>query len=150
MNRTYLISLAACAALVLPATASAKSQTLRFFDKPTDIVLTQADGTVIDHPPYPDVAPGDTLDIYSLDYAGNHKKHAKKPSASSHTRCVFSGPGEPTCEANVAIGSALLFFKGDSLSVGTGIFRGATGTATNKNVSDEDNSSDIVVKLHLK
>src|SRR5690349_8364615 len=120
MNRSHLISLAAFAALLFPATASAKSMTLRYFDKPTDLVLTQADGTVIDHPPYPDVAPGDTLDIYSLDYAGNHKKHAKTASASSHTRCVFSGPGEPACEANVAIGGALLFFKGDSVAYGTG------------------------------
>jgi hypothetical protein len=151
-NLTSLAGAALCVAALVPATASAKSTTLRFFDKPTDIVMTQADGTVIDQAPYPDIAAGDTLDIFSLDFVGNHKKHAKKATASSHTRCVFAQgtQGPPACDADVAIDGALLYFTGDTLTRGTGVFRGATGTATSKTVSDEDNSSDIVVKLKLK
>jgi hypothetical protein len=140
---------ALCAAALLPATASAKTQTLRYFDKPTDIVQTQADGTVVDHAPYPDAGPGDTLDVFSLDYVGNHKKHAKKATASSHLHCVFAA-GPPTCTSDVAIGGALLFFKGDAIAFGTGVFRGASGTAVNKMVSDADNTSDVTVKVKLR
>lgn len=147
---TKIAGAALCAAALFPAAASAKTQTLRYYDLPTDIVVTQADGTVIDHAPYPDSAPGDTLDVYSLDYVGNHRKHAKKPNASSHLRCVFA-EGPPACESHVAIGGELLIFDADSkVKFGTGRFRGATGTAVNRTVSDTLDDSDTVVKLSLK
>jgi len=41
--------------------------------------------------PYPEAVAGDTLDIYAVDYAGNHSKHAKRPTASEHVACRFTG-----------------------------------------------------------
>ena len=50
------------------------------------LTLTHADGTVVDHPPFPEVAPGDVMDVYSPDFYGNHKS---TPSASpAASTCV--------------------------------------------------------------
>jgi hypothetical protein len=157
MTRRFIVlCLAACAAgafLLLPAIggAAGRTQTLRFFDKPVSITLTRADGTVVAHPPYPEARPGDTLDVLSLDYAGNHARHARQWTASGHLRCVFrSGP--PTCESHVAIGNSLLVFKGNpaTLTHGTGIYLGATGRATAKEIPGANDASDIVAKIQLR
>ena len=65
------------------------------------------------------------LDVYSLDYPGNHAHHAKRWTASTHRRCAF-GTGEPTCESHVAIGGSMLIFTGNpgTLTSGTGPTRG--------------------------
>jgi hypothetical protein len=136
----------------VPAVAHAgggKTQTLRFFDKTQSLVLTHADGTVVDHAPYPEAAPGDTLDVISLDFAGNHKRHAARSSGSSHVRCVF-GTGEPTCVGHFATGSSMLIFDGNPGTVvgGTGRYLGATGRVLS---SDEvPGGADIVAKVHLR
>lgn len=130
--------------------AASHTQTLRFFDKPVSIKLTHADATVVDHAPYPDPKPGDTLDVNSLDYRGNHLHHAKRSMASTHLRCVF-GAGEPTCESHVAIGGSLLIFTGDpgTLSNATGVYQGATGrVVSSKELAN--NASDIVARIRLR
>jgi hypothetical protein len=143
---------AVSAAALMPAVAHAgggKTQTLRVFDKTQSLVLTRADGTVVDHAPFPQAAPGDTLDVFSIDYAGNHKRHAARPSGSSHVRCVF-GTGEPTCVGHAAIGGSMLIFDGNPGTVvgGTGRYLGATGRVlTNKEVPG---GSDIVARIHLR
>src|SRR5206468_96103 len=97
-------------------------------DKPVATTLTQADGTVVAHAPYPQPRSGDTLDVDSVDYAGNHITHAKRWMGSTHLRCLFRS-GAPTCESHVAIGGSLLIFTGNPgrLTNGTGIYQGATG-----------------------
>ncbi len=138
-----------CAALILASTGEAaggKTQTLRFFEQPVSLTLTRADGTVVRRAPYPEAKAGDVLDIASLAYAGNHAKHAKKASASSHLRCTFVAAGPPDCESHVALGSSMLVFEGNTIVFGTGRYLGATGRV----VSSKDlpnNASDIVVRI---
>jgi len=148
-------ALAAAFALVLwPHTgnAASRTQTLRFFDKPVSSKLTRADGTVITHAPYPDPAPGDTLDVDSLDYAGNHSHHAKHWMGSAHLRCVF-GNGAPTCESETAIGGSLLIFTGTPGRVtdGTGVYQGATGLVISATeVPHTNNATDVLAKIHRR
>jgi hypothetical protein len=130
------------------AAGAGKTQTLRLFSKPVSITLTQSDGTVIRKPPYPDPKPGDVLDVNSVDYVGNHRRHAARWSISDHVRCVFS-TGEPDCEGQVAIGGSLLIFRGfpGTLVNGTGRYEGATGRVI-KN-EEVKGGSDIVARIRL-
>jgi hypothetical protein len=152
------LAVAACAAISLiagsaPAEAgksSSKSVTLRVYDKPTQIVVTQPDGTVIDEAPYPEPQPGQVLDVYADDFAGTFKKHSRKPIGSSHLRCVFA-EGPPACENHVELGDGLMVFKGPELVAGTRRYRGATGRiVSNRTISQERNDSEAVVKLRLR
>jgi hypothetical protein len=153
MLKLKLLALAVVVAALAASSAAAaggghKTQTLRFFDKPTSIVVTTADGKVVDKPPYPEPKPGDVLDVYSLDFAGNHRHHAKHWSMSGHLRCVF-GTGAPDCESHTAVGGSLLIFRGSpgTLTAGTGRYSGATGRVlTNKDVKG---GSDVVARIHL-
>jgi hypothetical protein len=143
--------LTALALFPVTASAAGKTETLRFYSKTEALVLTRADGTVIDHGPYPEAAAGDTLDIYASDFAGNHKRHAKRATASEHVRCTFtSASPEPSCESHVAIGGSLLIFHGypGTVVAGSGRYLGATGrVVSNKEVGE---GSDIVAKIRLK
>jgi hypothetical protein len=126
--------------------AATRTQTLRLFDKPTSMKLTHANGTVAANPQSVQPRPGDTLDVDSLDYRGDHSHHAKRFSASTHLRCTF-GAGPPTCESHVAIGNSMLIFTGDPgiVSNGTGIYQGATGRVlSSKEVSG---GSDVVARV---
>ena len=150
----FLAVSAASAFLLWPAGggAASRTQTLRFYDQPVSIKLTRADGTVVGRAPYPEARPGDTLDVVSLDYAGDHARHARRWTASTHLRCVFR-TGPPTCESHVAIGGSQLVFTGDpgTLTNGTGIYLGATGRViSSTEVPGTGDGSDIVVKIRLR
>ena len=143
-----IVALAAAGAGVAAAGGGHKTETLRFFDKTTLITMTTADGKVIDKPPFPDAKPGDALDVYSLDFVGNHRHHAKRWTASAHVHCVF-GTGEPDCVGHTAVGGSLLVFHGfpGTLVAGTGRYAGASGRVLkNKEVQG---GSDIVAKIRL-
>jgi hypothetical protein len=130
------------------ASGPGKVETLRFFSKDVAIRLTTADGTVFRKPPFPQPQPGDVLEVNSLDYVGNHRRHARHWSASQHLRCVFS-TGEPDCEAQVAIRGSLLIFGGNpgTLINGTGRYQGATGRVIrNKEVRG---GNDVVARIRL-
>lgn len=156
LTRTALAAAAAalCAVALWPgagqAAGKSKTETLRFFDKPVAMTLTSADGTVVRHAPFPEAKAGDVLDVYALDYAGNHRKHEARASASEHLRCTFGDAGPPDCETHVAIGGSLLIFRGDKLVAGTGRYQHATGRAlSNKTVDEKSNTSDTVVRINL-
>ncbi len=141
------------AAAAVPALSGAHAaagigpQTLRLFDTPVTTTLTTTSGQVTSRPPYPQPKPGDTLDVYSLDYAGNHLRHAARWTMSDHLRCTF-GQGQPACESDVAVGGSLLVFNGSKLVGATGLYAGATGRVlSNTQVSGTDNASDIVVRI---
>jgi hypothetical protein len=141
-----------CALALWPGAgqAAGKTETLRFFDKPVSMTLTRADGTVVRHAPFPEVKPGDVLDVYALNYVGNHRRHAAHAAASEHLRCTFGDAGPPDCETHVAIGGSLLIFRGDKLVAGTGRYQGATGRVlSNKTVDEKANTSDVVAKIRL-
>lgn len=149
-----LAALSASALMLLPVDghAASRTQTLRFFDKPVSMKLTHADGTVVANPQSVQPQPGDILDVDSLDYRGNHSRHTKRFTASTHLRCTFGG-GAPTCESHVAIGNSMLIFTGTpgTLSNGTGTYEGATGrVVSDKSVPGTADVSDIVVKIHLR
>jgi hypothetical protein len=153
-TRTALGVVAAglCALALWPGAgqAASKTETLRVFDKPVSTVVTTADGKVIRHAPYPDGKPGDVLDVYSLDYVGDHRHHAARATVSSHLRCTFGDAGPPTCESHVAIGGSLLIVGGDKVVAGTGRYQHATGRVlSNTTVDEKTNTSDIVVRVHL-
>ncbi len=143
----------ACAAMLLPASgqASGHAQTLRFFDKPVAMKLTRAGGTVITHPPFPQAKAGDILEVDSLDYAGNHIRHAKASSGRTHLRCVFRA-GPPKCESHVRFGGSVLVFTGNPGTVarGTGIYRGATGRVILLKEIPGSDASDVVARIQLK
>jgi hypothetical protein len=127
-----------------------KTQTLRIFDKPVATMLTDTNGKVTNRPPYPQPKPGDVLDVYSLDYKGNHLHHAKHWSMSAHLRCTF-GAGQPDCESHIATGGSLLIFQGNKLEAGTGDYQGATGRVlSTKTVPGAANASDIVARIHRR
>jgi hypothetical protein len=144
---------AIAAALAIPALSGAqdsrgKTQTLRFFDQPVAITLTDSNGKITRRPPYPQTKPGDILDVYSLDYAGNHLHHAAHWTMSAHLRCTF-GTGAPDCETHVAIGGSLLIFHGNKLEAGTGIYEGATGRVlSSREVPGGADASDVVARIH--
>jgi hypothetical protein len=147
----FLVVAAGAAALVAatpPAgEAAAKTETLRFFDKPVSFTYTAVDGTVTHQPPAGPPQVGDMFEIDSLGFAGNHRRHAKRPTASAYLRCTFAENGEPDCFSWVAIGGSMLRFHINEIIGGTGRYLGATGRAVkNKEVPG---GSDVVVKVRL-
>jgi hypothetical protein len=141
---------ALCAIALWPAAgqAAGRTETIHAFSKAVSITVTHPDGTVVTKPPFPEIAPGDVLDVYSLDFKGNHRRHAKRPFGSEHLQCVF-GTGEPDCVSHTAIGGSLLVFRGNPATLigGTGRFQGATGrVVSNKEVRG---GNDIVAKITL-
>jgi hypothetical protein len=107
---------------------------------------TAADGTVTQGAPASDPKPGDVFEVDSLNFRGDHRRHAKRATASDYLRCTFQANGEPDCFSYAAIGGSLLRFHGDKVIGGTGRFRGATGTAKNTEV---EGGLDSVVRLKL-
>ena len=87
---------------------------------PLALAYVFPDGTVTQGPPQSQPQPGDTFEVESLDYRGNHKKHSKKP-----------------------IGKSLLRFHGFDLFGATGRWKGGK-LISNKDVNGD---SDIVVRL---
>ena len=151
--RTALGAVAAglCALALWPSAgqATGKTETLRVFDKPVSMTLTHADGTVVRDEPVPEPKAGDVLDVYALDFVGNHRHHEAHASMSEHLRCTFGDAGPPDCESHIAIGGSLLIFRGDKLVAGTGRYQGATGRVlSNKTIDEKSNTSDIVARIH--
>ncbi|MBA2516212.1 MAG: hypothetical protein H0V22_02645 [Solirubrobacterales bacterium] len=72
--------------------AAGKTETLRFFSKPMSFTHTTADGTVSHRPPAGPPQAGDVLEIDSLDYAGTHRRHAKRPKGSDRAAPSVAAP----------------------------------------------------------
>src|SRR3954454_538807 len=146
-----LAAAAACAVALSPASGQAAGtiKTLRFYDKPVALSLTTAGGKVITQQPFPEPKPGDVLDVYSLDFKGDHLHHASRWSMSTHLQCVF-GKGEPDCVSHVADGGSLLIFKGNpgTLIGGTGRYQNATGKVVSSTEVSDD-ASDVVARITL-
>lgn len=141
-----LASLAIAAPWAETGQASSKTKILRFFSTPQSFTFTTADGTVTHQPPQGEPQPGDVLEVDSLGFAGDHRRHAKRSTASDYVRCEFRASGAPACEGYAAIGGSLLRFRDTIVIGGTGRFLGATGSATNTEV---EGGTDSVVKLRL-
>lgn len=152
--RTALLTACAavCFALVWsPAQAAeGRTVTLRYFVKEVATTMVKADGTVISHPPYPQPDAGDTLQINSVDYKGNHRRHARRWTASQTQRCVFVAQGDAKCQIMVAIGGSLLFFDGTPSKVvnGTGRFQGASGRVLS--FKEAKGGGDVTARIRLR
>ena len=146
-----IVALALFAMLALAPGALAakpKTETFRVFSKNVSFTYTSADGTVTQGPPAGPPSAGDVFEIDSLDYRGNHKRHAKVAAMSDYLRCTFLPSLEPDCYGYVAIDGSMLRFHNLDVIGGTGRYQGATGkTITNKEVAG---GSDIVVRVKLR
>jgi hypothetical protein len=143
-------------AIMAPA-ANAKTVTLHIFSRQTSSTFVDAQGRPV--PPNTPPAVGDTFDNTGVDYAGNHKHHAAKPSGSDHLRCTITGMTAtgPTalCSGQIAIGGSMLLANDDTLTLsntapptqingGTGIYRHARGLLTPANFG---NNTDFTIKV---
>jgi hypothetical protein len=142
----------ACAVALWPSAgqAAGTTKTLRFYDQPQAITLTTAAGKVIKRPPFPQAKRGDVLDVYSLDFEGDHLHHASRSTMTTHLRCVF-GKGQPDCVSHVADGGSMMIWEGNpgTLIAGTGRYLGATGKVL-KSHEVEHNASDVVARVTLR
>jgi hypothetical protein len=154
------LAVAGCLAVaaVGAPTASAKTTTLKFFQKPTSGQFLDANGQPISDPA--SLGPGASFTATDVDYVGNHKRHAKTWTASDHIACTFTSPSVATCDAQVAIGGSMLLANNVSVNFdlsqnapivvpingGTGKYAHARGTATSVSVGNTNNS-DFTVKF---
>jgi hypothetical protein len=148
--RTLTLAIVLVGSLAIAPAALAgkrKTETIRAFSKPVSFVYTSVDGTVTQGPPAGPPQAGDVFEISSLDFAGNHKKHARKATMSDYLRCTFTAALEPDCFGFTAIGGSLLRFHGMEIIGGTGRYQDATGKVLlNKEV---EGGSDFVVRVKL-
>ena len=126
--------------------AAARPRRLRFFSKTAALTVTHADGTVIDKPPYPEPSPATCSTSSPLDFAGNHRRHEARPSASrARALHVHRRRPSPTAESHVAIGGSLLIFHGREVVAGTNRFAGATGRVVSS--KEVEGGTDVVVRV---
>jgi hypothetical protein len=144
---TLAIVLVGSLAIAPAAFAKRKTETIRAFSKPVSFLYTSVDGTVTQGPPEGQPQAGDVFEISSLDFVGNHKKHAKKATMSDYLRCTFTAELEPDCYGYTAIGGSLLRFHGMELIGGTGRYQGATGKVISS--KEVEGGSDFVVRVRL-
>src|SRR3954451_24975639 len=142
-----IVALALTATLALAPGALAakpKTETFRVFSKNVSFTYTSADGTVTQGPPAGPPAAGDVFEIDSLDFRGDHQRHAKVAAMSDYLRCTFQSNLEPDCYGYVAIDGSLLRFHNLDVIGGTGRYQGATGKAKAQEVSG---GSDTVTRV---
>ena len=143
------VALTAFGAPAVYASPRGKEETLRYYVKDVSMTIAHADGTVVRRPPYPAPAAGDVMVINSLDYRGDHARHATHWSGSEYVRCVFA-QGPPACTVTVALGSSLLVFNGSSgmLVNGTGRFQGAQGRVLSQ--KEVPGGADVIARIRLR
>jgi TPP-dependent indolepyruvate ferredoxin oxidoreductase alpha subunit len=109
-------------------------------------------------PPNSAPAAGDRFSFASNDYAGNHKHHAKRATASDHVVCTVTSTSTPIglCDGTIAIGGSMIFaddfvvnFNSNNvfkikITGGTGRYRHAHGTVIVKSVG---NNTDLTIKV---
>jgi hypothetical protein len=150
--------LAGTASLALAAApASAKTTTLHFFQKSTGQQFLGPNGKPT-KPPGAHSGPkaGDRLISTDLDYIGNHKHHAAKPSASDRLVCTFiNAKGLAKCHGVITIGKSTLLADATlnltsaahiPITGGTGVYAHAHGTTTSVSIGNT-NDSDFTVTV---
>jgi hypothetical protein len=131
------------------AAGETKAETLRIFSQPQNFTYTTADGKVSHHLPAGQPQPGDVLEVDSLDFKGNHKRHSKHPIGSDYTRCSFVAVNqEPDCFGYGALGGSVLRVHNSEIVGGAGRYEGVTGTVPKND--EVRGGSDVVMKLRLE
>jgi hypothetical protein len=97
-------SIAACVTILAvgASAATAKPVTLHFFSKQVYSRISDATGKPLPSNSAPAV--GDRFSFASNDYVGNHKHHAKRPTASDHVVCTLTSTSAGLCDGTIAIG----------------------------------------------
>jgi hypothetical protein len=145
---------AGAAVAAMPASA-AKTIQLKFFSQAESVSLTDASGNPLAGR---DPAAGDKLVATDRNFAGNHRRHARRYSSTDHLSCTFTGPAVAVCDGQIAVGASLLLAEHvtvnlaeDGLTIpisgGTGRFHGMHGTTVSKSIAGSDDT-DLVIKLH--
>jgi hypothetical protein len=148
-----LLSAAALAMFAVPAGAAKKSQ-LKFFSRNVSASVTDPSGNP---PSGRGPAAGDKLVVTDLNFAGNHKHHARRYTSTDHLVCTFSGPATAVCDGQFTIGPSMLLSENVTVDLsgkqvtfpitgGTGEYRGAKGTIVNTSIAGSANG-DVVIKL---
>lgn len=172
MNTPSLLRRTGCAAILggllagataASAPAGTSTLTLHYFSKSVFSHITDPAG----HRLGPNVmpVPGDAFTAIDLNYAGNHKHHAKHWTATDHLRCVIVAPPGITgrvpvlCDGQIAIGGSMLLADHVAGSVsqfgasrvpvnrGTGKFSGYRGTTISTPIKGSNNS-DLTIRVH--
>jgi hypothetical protein len=152
------VTVALVASGLLAGAASAKSQTLRFFQVSGPAHFFNAAGHHINvNPPATLPKPGDSFDETDVDYAGTAKHHAAQWSMSDALSCTFTNADTGTCTSVWATGNSLLISwkftlhfqlasEVVSIDEGTGAFSGLHGTFTDVNLPK---GNDSILVIHL-
>ena len=148
-----VLGLAVCLAsvAVAAAPASAKTRTLHFFEKSVSFSITDANGNPVSMNQKP--AAGDRFVNINNEFTGNHKHHAKRPTATVHISCVIGAGDTALCNAELAMGSSMLLADFWSLNLnangannvpitgGTGKFAHAHGRVVTTPVGNPNNNN---------
>lgn len=158
--RSAAALVAACGVVIAASAsaASARTITLHFFSKQVYSSFTGPSGQPLAGNAPPTI--GDRFAFANDDYAGNHKRHSRRPVASEHIDCVVTTPTTAKCDGALALGGALLFADNWTLNLGnqgpgpihltggTNQFRHAHGTIRVKGVGGPNsNNSDETVRF---
>ncbi len=146
-------SIAACATIVAvgASAAAAKTVTLHFFSKQVYSRTSDANGKPVTSP-----VVGGRMSFASNDYAGNHKHHANRATASDHVVCTLTSNSSALCDGTIAIGGSMIIgddfvlnFNSNApttvkITGGTGVYRRARGTIVAKSVG---NNTDLTISV---
>jgi len=151
---TVAVALAASGAVA--GAASAKRETLRFFQVGGRAQFYNAAGKKIDlNPPATLPKPGDSFDEVDVDYVGTPKHHAVQWTATDHLTCTFTNHDTGLCNSQIAIGGSLLLSNNFTMKFGpsnapapineaTGVFSGMHGTLTDEDLPKSNNATLVI------
>ncbi len=158
-GRLVLVVAAAVAALALAAASAGAATKIKFFQKGESASLTDSSGHPVTDPNATPTT-GDKIDLTDRDFVGNHKRHAKRYTATDHLSCTFTAPTTALCNGQFAIGGSLLLAEDVTVNLdfskptivvpitgGTGVFQHVKGTVTTKQVGSSGDS-DVTISLH--
>ncbi len=143
--------------LIAP-TASARSQTLHFFQESGPTSWFNSAGHPINlNPPATLPVAGDRFYEGDLDFAGTATHHARHFTASDELTCTFTNADTAACDVEIAIGGSMLLSNDVTMHFnlpnsavpingGTGIYGGVHGSFTDVNLPNSQNAT-LTVRL---
>ena len=160
VRRLPTLAFAVTAALAVGAAsagvASAKTETLRFYQVGGQAQFYNAAGKKIDlNPPATLPKPGDSFDEVDVDYPGTPKHHALHWTATDHLTCTFTDHNTGLCNSQIAIGGSLLLSNNFRMKFGpsnapvpineaTGVFSGMHGALTDEDLPKSNNATLVI------
>ena len=144
-----LLSAAALALSAAPAGAAKQSQ-LKFFSHNVTTSITDPSGKPLTGGP----VAGAKLVVTDVNYAGNHKRHARRYTSTDHLVCSFTGPATGVCDGQFTVGPSMLLSENVTIDFsakltfpitgGTGKYRGAKGTIVSTSIPGSADTDDVI------